>query len=492
MTDSTIVDSNINYSYGPMYSRRVVVPNGTSLYSPPVHSYDTENRPNIIVRFFRAIGRFFRRLFGIQDSPVHPQPPVIIDRETPGDTVPSSPSSPRLSSYRQRLMTCASVNEQMSYLSNTVLPEVNRELPSALQEFNRHSGLDLRCTGITPGTLQLPLGLVFTTVSGSSPVRILLSDTELAGKNKEEIVQMLDSRVREHRALFSTQNRIWANSTVRFNPERGRTSFVGICIPGNITGLENDYSELIRTVWGGIYNANIRGVCMQNTSAWNSLRGSNLPAATGTTRTQILDTISSSTQEAMADNHTGLIIQLTGHGNQNGTMQVSGGQLNPREMIQRIAQELRRNPNTSLRNFHFIVESCFSDAQREEYERAIQELLSGFSNITASVTVSSGRHTESSAGSNSGNSAHINPRITGSNSGTLAHNLSLIYQVNPNISLSDALRWVDLNARLDSHTRQNMQGYCFRRGERNQYTRDNTISNDPYNPNPPVITLALN
>lgn len=481
-------DSTVQTLYGgPVYGRSTSAIVSRRLYSLPAPQDEPYSRPNFIIRIFSAIGRFFRNLFGIRE----PVQPAIVDRETLRDTIPSSPSSLRLLSHRQALMSHTSIGQQMSYLNNTVLPEVNNELPSALQEFNRQSNLSLTCTGITPGTAQLPLGLVFTAF-GSNPARILLSDTELTGKNKEEIVRLIEQRVREHRTLFLAQNRIWTNSPARFNPERGRTSFVGICIPGNITGLENDYSELIHTVWGGVYNANIRGVCMQNTSVWNSLRRTNnLPAAAGTTRTEILDTISNSVQQAMASNDTSLVIGLTGHGNQNGTMQISNGQLSPGEIIQRIASELRRNPNSSLRNYHFIVESCFSDAQREEYERSIRELLSEFSNISVSVTVSSDRHTESSAGSNSGNSAHINPRITGSNSGTLSRNLSLAYQINPDISLSDALRWVDLNARLDSYTRQNMQGYFFRRGERSQYTRhDDAISENPYSPNP-VTTLAL-
>ena len=504
-------------------------------------SDDVEYKPNIVFRFFRkvfsAIERFFKRLVGIKEpaqevikEPINEpiQRPMIMDRETPGYEVPSPPASPQLLSHRENLKICSSMNEQISYLEKSVLPKVNEALPLALQEFNKQSEIGLQCIGVSPGPRQITLedkgpkvpssqlsaGLVFTTLT-STPVTIVLSDRELAGKSNDEIKRIIERKVTENKTRFSKQNEIWESFQRNIDFPKGKTSFVVISIPGKIKGqLEDDCKEFCDIALKK--KGKIRGIAMGDLTEWDKVRGTNLPRGVVATKSNILGVISEATTKSIEEKDEALVIKLTGHGTSEGKTKVvedsfgtkkdyfgakKANLITLEDKIKAVTEEIKKNKNSTLQYVHFDIETCEAHAQMtESLEKAIKDLCS--CGVKVSTTFSSDKNLKvnskrnkesySYAGSNITDSALINPKMAKTNSATNAYYFSLAFQINPNISYFRALQWADQLSRLDSPTQQNMHGYFFTTDSKGklikeQFTKNDKISEDISKPNKVAI-----
>ena len=355
-----------------------------------------------------------------------------------------------LTGYLARLHEQEGHNNRQRYLHEILLPSINQNIPGALQTFNQNNNLSLRCIGIDPGGINRPFSFVFVHSNpGEPPVRLNFEYNELKNKPPEELDQLLQTRYRETVNSMSPQYEIWRRAH-NFNWRRNSVSVMAVNAPGNVPGTESDYYTMLREVYQNRYSATVQNVLMDDPTRWTYVHGGLLPRAQTPTRTNILRGLASSCDSAIASGHDDFVFHATWHGNRDGSIVASDGRLNPEE----IAQVLSLNGRSQNLNITLILESCYSEAQKDRLIACFRKNNIPVRNLR--IIATSGRDTPSFAGSNIRNSATINDHMRYDDSGTFAYNFSHYYQLHPNSHAGDAIRYADLMSRTDSITGQDL------------------------------------
>ncbi len=390
--------------------------------------------------------------------------------------------------YTDGLRNCKSMGEGQAYLNNALrelnpqlLPVLNHSTTTtALNDFNRRNRTSFFCMGIKGDSGEFVfLDNNYFLGRTNIPRRIALSyDEVMKTQGKQNVMNLLQEKLRTHVQEMSTQHSIWS-VPYRFDFPRNQGASMMVLEQYPLPGMESDLLSSFRMYTenygmssnpipvGQFHKENLNNLLKSN-------KITNFPKIVSSTKESILTNLESSLRKAIDDGKTYFVFHYFLHGSPDGTIWTDGNPIRPEEIAEILTRPhgAEKKPISEQIDIFMWAASCYSGKQLDRMRTYFNERrdipVRNLRIITEALD------TSSAAATNPQNASLVSfIPIMADNSGTTDYYSSMYDEYmnhlqNSGIRVNDQgrsylwkVRFIDLMSYYDSPFQQDLQGFHY-------------------------------